>query len=192
MDRRTIGATLSLTLRDPRQAARMVIGWPFSPGERWAILALAAICSTLSAEFLVTLTPEVADPMTAAVLSSPLAFAALQFAGLAVMAVLIFVGGQVFGGTGRFSEGLAVLGWMQVVLFGLQMAQIVAMLTIPSLAALIALLSIGLTVWILPNFIAELHGFRSAVTTFFGMVGVMVAVVVILSVLLVLLFGMEA
>ena len=66
------------------------------------------------------------------------------------------------------------------------------MLTIPSLAALIALLSIGLTVWILPNFIAELHGFRSAVTTFFGMVGVMVAVVVILSVLLVLLFGMEA
>jgi hypothetical protein len=192
MDGRHFIATLSLSLRNPRQAARMVIGWPLTAAERWSILALSAVCSTLSAEFLVSLAPAVADPMTAAVLASPIAFAALQFAGLAVMAGLVFLGGRLFGGIGSFSEVLSVIGWVQIVLLGLQLAQIVAMLTVPALAALVGLVSIAVTLWILPNFIAEVHGFRSAFKTFFGMVGAMLGVVVVLSIVLVLAFGMGA
>ena len=138
------------------------------------------------------LAPDVADPLTAAVLANPLVFAGLQFAGLSIMAGLIFLGGRVFGGTGRFTEVLAVLGWIQVVLLALQLAQIAAILIVPSVAALIGLASIFLTLWILPNLIAEVHGFRSAIVTFFGMVGVMVGVVVSLSVVLVVVFGMGA
>ena len=185
-------ATLRLTVQQPRQAARLVIGWPLGLGERWTILALAAALSTLSARLVVALVPEGSDAMSALVRSSPLGFAALQLAVLALMALLIFVGGRTFGGLGRFSDGLAVLGWVQAVLFVLQLAQIAALVILPGLAEVIALASIGLTLWILPNFIAELHGFRSALATFFGILGTMAVLVVALSVLLAVVFGVEA
>lgn len=184
-----ITSTLRLTLRQPRQAARVVIGWPLSPGERWTVLALMAVASTLSAEVFVALAPEGADPAMAMLLGNPVAFAAMQFGGLALMAGLIFAVGRQFGGTGGFAGGLAILGWLQVILFALQLAQIIAMAVLPPLAVVIGLASLVLTLWLMPNFIAELHGFRSAFKTFLGMMGSMVGLVLALSFVLVFVFG---
>ena len=184
-----ITSTLRLTLRQPRQAARVVIGWPLSPGERWTVLALMAVASTLSAEVFVALTPEGVDPTMAMLLGNPVAFAAMQFGGLALMAGLIFAVGRRFGGTGGFADGLAILGWLQVILVALQLAQIIAMAVLPQLAVVIGLASLMLTLWLMPNFIAELHGFRSAFKTFLGMMGSMVGLVLALSFVLVFVFG---
>ena len=184
-----ITSTLRLTLRQPRQAARVVIGWPLSPGERWTVLALMAVASTLSAEVFVALAPEGADPAMAMLLGNPVAFAAMQFGGLALMAGLIFAVGRRFGGTGGFADGLAILGWLQVILVALQLAQIIAMAVLPQLAVVIGLASLMLTLWLMPNFIAELHGFRSAFKTFLGMMGSMVGLVLALSFVLVFVFG---
>ena len=184
-----ITSTLRLTLRQPRQAARVVIGWPLSSGERWTVLALMAVASTLSAEVFVALAPEGADPAMAMLLGNPVAFAAMQFGGLALMAGLIFAVGRRFGGTGGFADGLAILGWLQVILVALQLAQIIAMAVLPQLAVVIGLASLMLTLWLMPNFIAELHGFRSAFKTFLGMMGSMVGLVLALSFVLVFVFG---
>lgn len=181
--------TLRLTLRSPRQAARVVMGWPLALGERWAILAVMAVASTLSATVFVTLAPESADPAMTMILANPVVFAAIQFGGLAVMSGLIFAVGRQFGGIGSFAEVLAIVGWIQVILFTLQLAQVVALILLPPLAVLIGLASLALTLWLLPCFIAELHGFRSAFLTFIGMVAAMFALVVLLSLILIFGFG---
>ena len=182
-------STLRLTLRSPRQAARVVMGWPLALGERWAILAVMAVASTLSATVFVTLAPESADPAMTMILANPVVFAAMQFGGLAVMSGLIFAVGRRFGGIGSFSEVLAIVGWIQVILFTLQLAQVVALILLPPLAVLIGLASLALSLWLLPCFIAELHGFRSAFLTFIGMVAAMFALVVLLSLILIFGFG---
>ena len=183
-------ATFGLTLRQPRQAARRVIGWPLASGERWAILALMAVGSTLSAEVFVALAPDSCDPSMALILGIPFAFAALQLAGLAVMTGLIVTLGRQFGGTGSFHGGLAIMGWMQAILLVLQMAQVLALVLVPSLAVVIGLGSLVLTLWLMPNFIAELHGFRSAFLTLLGMIATLFALVLILSLVLIFAFGL--
>ncbi len=181
--------TLRLTLRNPRQAARVVMSWPFSQGERWTILALAAVSSTLLAELVATLSPDAVDSKLLMILEDPVLFAAIQFASLATIAGLIFIVGRQFGGVGTFNQGLSILGWIQFLLLALQMAQIVSMALLPPMAVVIGLGSLVLTLWLLPIFIAELHGFRSALVTFLGIIGTVVSVVVILSILLVLVLG---
>ena len=181
-----------LTLKDPRQGARVVLGWPFSVGELWLVLVLTAIVSALLAEFVVAQTPEGADPVLLAMMASPVWFAAIQFAGLAVLTALVFGIGRQFGGTGGFAGALALIGWLQSILIVLQVAQIAALLVMPPLALIISLVSLVLFLWLLTSFTAELHGFRSLGRTFVGMIGAFLGVTVILSVILVLVFGVGA
>lgn len=183
--------TARLTLADPRAAARRVIAWPLTRGERWTVLAFTATASTLAAEVFVMLSPPVTDPAMATILASPLLFAAMQFAGIALMAVLMRTVGGRFGGVGTFDGALAVVGWMQVILLALQVVQVLALALLPPLVGIIALVSLGVTLWVMPNMIAELHGFRSAFLTLLGMVGTLFALVLSLSVLLLLVFGVE-
>lgn len=182
--------TAVLTLRDPRRAARRVMAWPLGRRERWTVLALTAVTSTLTSEVFVMLAPGAADPATAAILASPFAFALLQFAGIVLMSGLILGVGRRFGGVGTLDDVLAVMGWMQVMLLALQLAQVVALVLVPPLVGVLALGTLGLTLWLMPNFIAELHGFRSAFLTLLAMVGTMFALVVVLSLLLILVFGL--
>ena len=181
-----------LTLKDPRQGARVVLGWPFSVGELWLVLVLTAIVSALLAEFLVAQTPEGVDPVLTAMMASPVWFAAIQFFGLAVLTAMVFGIGRQFGGTGGFAGALALIGWLQSILIVLQVAQIAALLVMPPLALIISLVSLVLFLWLLTSFTAELHGFRSLGRTFVGMIGAFLGVTVILSVILVLVFGVGA
>ena len=181
-----------LTLKDPRQGARVVLGWPFSVGELWLVLGLTAIVSALLAEFLVAQTPEGVDPVLTAMMASPVWFAAIQFFGLAVLTAMVFGIGRQFGGTGGFAGALALIGWLQSILIVLQVAQIAALLVMPPLALIISLVSLVLFLWLLTSFTAELHGFRSLGRTFVGMIGAFLGVTVILSVILVLVFGVGA
>ena len=192
MTARDLIQTGRLTLKDPRQGARVVLGWPFSVGELWLVLVLTAIVSALLAEFLVAQTPEGVDPVLTAMMASPVWFAAIQFFGLAVLTAMVFGIGRQFGGTGGFAGALALIGWLQSILIVLQVAQIAALLVMPPLALIISLISLVLFLWLLTSFTAELHGFRSLGRTFVGLIGVFLGVTVILSVILVLVFGVGA
>ena len=181
--------TARLTLTDPRQGARVVMGWPLTLAELWAVLALMAVLSALLAEVLVGTTPEGVDPAMAALLASPVRFAALQFVGLGLLTGLLFALGRPFGGTGRFREALALVGWLQTILLALQIAQIVAILVLPFLALLIVVASVVATLWLLTNFTAELHGFRSLFLTLIGIIAAFMALIVAMSIALIVFFG---
>ena len=182
-------ATLRLSVQSPRQAARVVIGWPINAGEYWTFLALTAVASTLLMSMQTAPPPDQIYPFMEMIPTSPLGLAVFQFAGLVLSAIMIFVGGRVFGGTGGFLQGLAVTSWLQVMQFVLLLAQIALLLVLPPLAGLVLLASLALILWTVPNFIAELHGFRSAIATFFGMIATFIVAAVVLAVMIALVFG---
>jgi len=181
-----------LTLQDPRRAARVVMSWPFSVVELWGVLGLAAIISALVSEALVMQAPEGVDPVLAIMMGSPIAFAAIQFGGLALLVTLTYGVGRQFGGKGSFVGALALMGWLQTILVVLQVAQIVALTLLPPLAVIISLMSLVLFVWLMTSFTAELHGFTSLVKTFFGMVAAFFGMSVLLALFLVLVMGLGA
>lgn len=184
--------TARLTLRDPKRGVRIVMGWPLTTGDLWLVLALLATLSTLLAEAMVALSAGEVDPAMAVMLAAPLGFAALQFAGLGVMAVLLFALGRPFGGTGQFPEALAAVGWLQCILLVVQIVQIIAILVLPVFALLIAVGSLGLAIWLLTNFTAELHGFRSLFLTLLAIIAAFIGMVVLLSVAMIVVFGVGA
>lgn len=192
MTARDLFETGRLTLQNPRQAARVVMGWPFSLVELWSVLALTAIVSALVGEFLMAQSPDSVDPVLTLMMSSPFAFALIQFVGLAILVTLTYGAGRQFGGTGSFAGALALIGWLQTILVVLQLAQIVALVLLPPLALMISLFSVVLFVWLLTSFTAELHGFTSLVKTFFGMLAAFFGMSVLLALFLVLVMGLGA
>lgn len=180
-------ALLRLTMQEPRRAMRLVLGWRLTTGERLAFLVLLAILNVLSAETFAALLPAAPDQAVAEVLSRPFVFAGMQLLGLLVLAGLIHGIGRMFGGTGDGAGAQMAVAWLQVVFMVFQVAQIVAVLILPpQLTLVIGVASLVVALYLLPNFIAELHGFRSAVTTFVGMVFAAVLVTFTLSLFLAL------
>lgn len=172
---------LRLSLADPRNGARAVLGLNLQPGERLGLLALVAILNVLAVELFVRLTPDTPDPFIAAFIDRPAAFAGMQLGGMLLMAGLIHGVGRLFGGQGRMVKALDIVIWLQAILLVLQVGQILAMVLLPPLALVFGLASVGVLLWMLPQFVAELHGFRSAFVTFLGMVGTAAILLVALS-----------
>jgi hypothetical protein len=192
MSARDLVQTGQLTLRNPREAARVVMGWPLSLGELWSVLALTAVISALVAQFVVAQSPQDVDPVLGLMLSSPLSFALIQFIGLGILVLLTYGVGRQFGGTGSFAGTLALIGWLQVILMVLQLAQVAALVLLPPLALMISLFSVVLFAWLLTSFTAELHGFTSLIRTFSGMVASFIGLSVLLALFLVLVLGLES
>lgn len=180
---------MQFTLSAPRQGARLVMNWKISTTEGWLALALAAIISTLLAELLSQLIPGQIEPAMAAVLSTPMEFAALQFLGLSLITLIMFAFGRQFGGKGSFAETVSVVAWLQAILLVIQTAQIVTLLVLPVLSFFIGIGGLALTIWLVVNFAAELHGFRSLLKTFIGMIAAFIIVVIVLSLILIFVFG---
>ncbi len=181
------------TLQNPRAAARRLIDMHLPDNAGWLLLALVATTSALLTlinfsiiplDQLRQMSPDTVFAIGQA-LQNPLMTAVFQAIFLFLVVVCVYRIGRWQGGTGRFSDALLLTGWLQIVLIGLQVGQIVALLIAPPLADVLGLAGLVLSFWLLSHFVAELHGFTSAGKVFFAIVGVIVAVAIALSVALV-------
>jgi len=184
-------ATLRLTLQDPRQGLRAVLSLPLTASERLGLMVTMAILNVLSAEALALNLPEVPDPAMALILDRPLLFALLQLVGLFVIAGLVHGIGRLFGGQGDAAGAQVAVLWLHVLFLILQLAQVVAMAVAPPLVMVLSLATLVAALWFFPHFVAELHGFRSVGTTFLGILGTVLALLVVLSVALAFVAGPE-
>jgi DNA-binding transcriptional regulator of glucitol operon len=82
--------------------------------------------------------------------------------------------------------------WLQVIMLGVQVVQVVALIIAPPVAAIINLAGLVLFFWLMTSFIAELHGFTSRGKVLAGILVTSFAVAMILVFLLLLTFGPEA
>ncbi len=84
---------------------------------------------------------------------------------------LIYRIGRAAAGTGSFADALLVMVWLQFIMLGLQVgAACGADARCRRWPAIVELGGLVLFLWLLTNFIAELHGFRSLALVFGGIV----------------------
>jgi hypothetical protein len=168
-------AALRLSVADPRQIARLLISLRLPPVVGWTALALVVVLSALLSAVAYLVFPAAMDPAMAAVFASGFELLLMQGMVMAVTLMLVQGVGRSFGGTGRFSDALVLMAWIEGVLVLLQAVQMVLLLLAPPLAEALGLIGIALFLWLLTNFVAELHGFRSAAKVFFTILGTVLA-----------------
>ncbi|MFC2967368.1 Yip1 family protein [Acidimangrovimonas pyrenivorans] len=182
------GPIVATLIRDsltrPRAAMRAVLDLNLPAGILWQALVLVAVLGDLVVWGGLALTAEGRALLDQGGLPGPLFMGALQLALLALMAVGIDRIGRAFGGEGDFAGALAVIVWLQVVMFALQFAQLLLYLLVPPIADMLGIALFAVMFWLLSNFIAELHGFRSVGAVFGGVVITLIGVVIFLSFLL--------
>jgi Yip1 domain len=182
-------ALMRLTLQAPRKGARRIMEMNLPINARWLALLLVAAGSAIGTHLSIALMPPEQREMILALIASPMSTALMQAGIWAVIAAAIAVGGRMRGGEGTFPDALILMAWLQFMLLCLQLVQVAAGVVLPILADLIGLAGLGLLLWLLTNFVAELHGFRSLVAVFAGLVAGAFALMFLAAILLSVIFG---
>jgi hypothetical protein len=168
----TLQDLLRLTLVNPRAAATRLkaLNLPVQTG--WSAMLLVSVVSAFLGFIGFLASPIQGDPGVAAMFGSPLRTALIQFTVLALTGFLAYWVGGRFGGAGTLAQALVLVAWVQVPPIALQLVQLVTMVLAPGLAPLVGIVGFALYAVLLSLFIAELHGFRSGVAVFFGILAV--------------------
>ena len=162
----SLGALMGLlreTFADPRATARRLTELRLPMQARWIVFALAILATVVLLQGLGLITTG------AAAMPSPVLFTViLGFANL-VGVVAIHQIGRLLGGHGSFEDALLLVAWLQSIQVLLVLAQSLAFLILPPLGGIIQIAGLVVLMWLLTNFVAELHGFRS-LWAVFGMI----------------------
>ena len=180
-------AETQLTLRDPRNAARRMMALNLPMAARWLALGIMSIGSAMLTHVSLALIPLGDRDPVIDFMSNPITTALLQGVTLVVLVGVVFWVGRLRGGKGSFADALVVMTWLQFVMLCLQLVQLLVLLALPPVAGLVNLAAFALFLWLLTNFVAELHGFRSLITVFGGIILSIIAVGFLISLLLVML-----
>lgn len=186
----TLNALLVLviqTLRNPREGASTLLNAAPPRQVIWEMLALVVVVSVLLAHLTSMLAPGVMGGAAGPFNLSPITTGLVQGVLLVIMVYAIFWIGRGFGGTGSLEETLLLVTWLQFILVCVQVLQTVSLFVIPALAGLLGILALGLFFWLLVNFVAILHGFKSLVMVFVGIILSAFALIFALSLLLALI-----
>lgn len=155
----------------PEEGARVVLRLPLTMQQRLMWLA-AAVATGGTLAYLLPLMSG-----TMALMPSPIAATVLQI-GLNLAAVAMMTGiGRLLGGKGDFQGALILMAWLQTLMVGFQIVQLVVMIVIPPLANLVFFGIVAAILWLMTGFVRELHGFASRL----GVLGVMLLVAFVLG-----------
>ncbi len=113
--------------------------------------------------------------------TSVLAWLLTGFTSLAVSTVLTHVIARGFKGKASFADTLVANVWLQLILSFLQAASILAYLVYPGLYFVVLAITVAVTFYLYSNFVAEINGFASAVSTFLYMILIIIGIAIILT-----------
>ena len=167
---------VKLSLVQPRAAARAVIALGLPGGLLIQAAAAITALGILLGYLAVVISAGPGDPVSLAILASPLLGAALQFGTILLVGFLTWRIGQAFGGRGSLDGALALVIWLNAMMLLIQAAQIVALLVLPPFAGLVAIATVVWALWAFANFVTELHGFENP---FFVLGGVILSMIVL-------------
>ena len=190
MTLRDVTALLRLTLTDPASGARAVLSMGVPREHHWTLFLLAiALSGAIYQLTVLILQPEAPE---GARLPSGFTAAAVTGGSILLLAAAIGWIGRLAGGTGPLENVLLLVIWFQFVLIALQVIEIAVMLIAPFLGSVVFIAFVAYVVWVLTNFIAVVHGFRSLGRVFLGMVMAFFALVFLLSLILAPFMGAPA
>ncbi|MBT8457368.1 MAG: YIP1 family protein [Rhodobacteraceae bacterium] len=154
-------AMVGRSIQNPREGAAEVLSLGIPREALWLILLIVVVLSVVLAQLTTILVGGGGGPMFDGLLASPLVTGGIQLALLVIMIAAVFFVGRAFGGTGSFEESMLLMSWLQFIMVCIQVVQTLAMLIMPPLAGLIGIAALVLFFWLMTNFVAVLHGFRS-------------------------------
>ncbi len=177
---------LALTVRDPAEAARLLLSLRLSRGVLWQALALVTIVSVLVVGLSPGPMPEAATAEgTDALFLSPFAYATILGASLVMLVFALHFTGAALGGTGSFAGTLTLVTWLEVLATAIRVVQVVTLLVAPVAAGIVSIAGLVLLGWTLVNFIRVLHGFdtlgRAVLTLLLAIAGMSVGLMLILG-----------
>lgn len=178
------------SVQTPRAAARqvMALNLPLNIAAM-ALMAVAILTGLISALVQIMAQSSPGGEGAVMVALSPVQWALVQILAMFVGAGLITAVGRSFGGHGTLPQAVVLLAWAEFIVLLVQIVQVAAMFILPPFALILAFVGLGLTAWLLVNFIAEMHGFSSLLKVFFGLVGAGFALIVLLATLMASIFG---
>ncbi|MFT4715461.1 MAG: hypothetical protein ACI861_000578 [Paracoccaceae bacterium] len=186
-----IKALLRLTVQDPRAAAAGLLVDEHARANAIKLAILVVIFGVFASYINAQIAPENFEGLFATtLLSNPFLLTIIQFVTLMISVIAIHVIGRMFGGRGGFDQAILISAWLQFFTLMVQIALIPVAIIAPTVAGLLSGLSYVYFVWLMVNFIAELHGFRSLWKVLGGIVGASFAASFIILMFLGL-FGVE-
>lgn len=180
----TLLALARLTVQSPREGAQAVMRLPLPGNAKWVALLLLAVISAILMQVMAILLPPVTPDGTPVTPVGPFFWTGMVAGGMVLTTVLVYRIGKWRGGVGRFEDALILVVWLQFIQLLLVMVQLVLLFILPPLATLVEVVAVALFLWLLTNFVAELHRFRSLGLVFLGVILTFVAAVLVMSVLL--------
>ena len=191
MTLRDVTALLRLTLADPGQGARTVLGMGVPRDQHWTLFLLAITLSGAVYQATAIVVGAGAEE-GAPPLPSGLTAMAVVGASVLVLAAAIRWIGRLAGGTGALEDVLLLVIWFQFVQVAFGVVDLVVMIVAPFLSSILFLVFAAYAVWVLTNFIAVVHGFRSLGRVFLGMVLALFAFAFLMSLILAPFVGAPA
>ena len=183
-----VAGLVRLTIAKPREAAQVVMRLPMTLQDRWAVVALMAVLSAFLMQAMAALLPptvgpngEVFQPV------GPFFWAGMVAIGMVITASLAFAVGRWRGGKGELADAVILIAWLQFIQLLLVVVQLMLLVTLPMLAPVVEIGAVLLFLWLLVNFVAEMHGFRSLGLVFLGVIVTFVAAVFAMSILLMMM-----
>lgn len=177
----TLGNLMGLvrmTFADPRQAAQVVMRLPMPLQARWAAVALMAVLSAILMQAMAGLMPPAIGPDGQELPAiAPFFWAGMVGFGMVLTALLAFAVGRWRGGRGELPDAVILVAWLQFIQLLIVVLQLAVLVILPVLAPVIEVGAVLVFLWLLVNFVAEMHGFRSLGMVFLGIVLTFVAAV---------------
>lgn len=168
------------TLRNPEAGFSTLRSLRLEMSERWAMLVLSGAVSAILSWLAARDPGQANDPLSRLALH-PITLASLQVAAAAMLAILLYRVGRMFGGRGSFPDAVLAVGWLELVMLAVQLPQLVLAYISPGLAAMIGLLTFFLYIYLAIEFTRALHGFSNRVMIFLAMAGTVFAAGIALS-----------
>lgn len=152
---------LGRTLTDPAAVAREIVQMNWDRGVLWTALALVAVLNVILLALMQLLSPVPDVLEQQGIVISPFTYTVMVVAFLVLFVFTIQGFGQMLRGTGSFQATLTLMLWFQVVSLALEAVQVVLVLISPFLSGLFGMVSLGVLLWCIVNFIDVLHGFQN-------------------------------
>ncbi len=175
------------SLREPKRCLRIILDFVITmPELLQATVLVSAISTFLSVGFLL-LEPVEVQTAFSVISSNPLPLFLMQIAVFIGTAGLITFVGHLFKGVGTYKETLTALIWMQFIMFGISIAQLILIIFIPALNSIITMVTLLIFIHLTVSFVMEIHGFTNVFAVISGIVATFFGVAFILAIILVLL-----
>lgn len=175
-----------LSIRDPSQAARVLLSTPAPREAMWTALALVAVLNALLFSVSNLLVPG-PTPLPV-IFNTPIIYCFLVAGGLILTIYALFWVGRAMGGKGAVDDIMRTILWLQVLRIIVQTGALVLLMTLPSLSVVLVLGASLYGIFILLHFINQAHQLDSLVKSAGVLIAAMVVMVLGLS-LFISLFG---